>query len=393
MQLVSPVIEERFNENDSMITGITTNAKINSNILNVEDISSDNESLLENTVIHHANHNNNNDIEYSPRERPLSKDDMLLLPPLPQSLLLPSRQSSIVSVPEIESLNILKEEPLDHDGRNKNKNGHDETIYDLSKALEISDTSYLDMTTSSSMISISRVHSRNISSCSSTSIPKINIGNRNHNNTILSSPTTLPSFSFTQNNSTNSLFELHTNTNANNTQGNSQSFTSKRFFSMSLSRQNSTSTEGTSTVNTIKSRSRSLSNSNIFRKLNISSPTTIPPNSSITTTTKIPVARTKTRHCSTSSPKTNCLIIGDITTMKELTTFEKIDFHNNDNEQNKYIHKLIELQKKDDSKFEIILNKISQDFWYSSKEINDLKLQRIQLNDLWAKKINYYQNI
>ncbi|KAG0669904.1 hypothetical protein C6P45_003186 [Maudiozyma exigua] len=402
MQLVGAVIEEKLNENDSIIfeninSNYDNNNKNNtdSNILKVEDVSSDNESLVENTVIHHVN---NNHYEYSPKERPLSKDDMLLLPPLPQSLLLPSRQSSITSVPEIESLNILKEEeeqPLsDLDKRDKNNSKHDRTIYDLSKALEISDTSYLDMTTSSSVISLSRVHSRNISSVSSTSIPKINTGNRN-NNVILSSPTTLPSFSFTQNSSTNSLFDAaHTNTNT--VPSNNSSFPSKRFFSMSLSRQNSTSAEGTSTAQTIKSRSRSLSNSNIFRKLNISNPNSLS-TSTTTTTNKTAVPKIKTRHCSMSSPKskkkTNCLIIGDITTVKELMTFEKIDFHNNDNEQNKYIHKLIDLQKQDDNKFEIILNKISKDLWYSNKEINDLKLQRIQLNDLWAKKINHYQNI
>ncbi|SMN21461.1 hypothetical protein, no similarity [Maudiozyma saulgeensis] len=366
-------------------------------LLSVQAVSSDTESLVdditENTLFndHDQIINKNSIIE----SRPLSKDDMLLLPPLPQTFLPSTRQSSIVSVTEMESFEINNSNVLPSLNDLECDKSVDYTLQDLSKALEISDIS-------------SRVHSRNVSMSSLSSMTKsnsninikTNYGMTSSTSTsTMSSPVTMPSFSFGSNTSSS------TNTSTDLSRNNSNPMiTNKRFFPISLTRQNSLTIGNSTNTNTntntitstkIKSRSRSLSNSNIFRKLSLGNikPTSIPEVENTTTTTTTTECET-TIHHQRLMQNNKLFIIGNITTIKELTKkFEKVNFNNNEIEQEKYIHKLIELQKKDDMLFDIIIKKITKDNWSSKEEINDLKLQRIKLNELWAKKINYYQNL
>ena len=397
--------------------------------LSVHAVSSDSESLIgsdiedetENTLFDGGAGGNT-----LVTSRPLSKDDMLLLPPLPQALL-PSRQSSIVSATEIESLGIstnammtmslndndnhaiLPLPSLNHDHDHAEyDHSVDYTLQDLSKALEISDLS-------------SRVHSRNVSMSSLSSMTNsntntntnININIKTHgipstisgpisasSSTTMSSPTVMPSFSFgsstnnNNNNNNNSSSSITMDTTSRNNSNTSMIMMNKRFFPISLSRQNSITSTNTITSSTkIKARSRSLSNSNIFRKLSLGS---IKPKRILENEVENevePYHEPVSPHQRMNNTTNNSFIIGNISTMKELTKFEKINFHNNEFEQETYIHELVELQKKDDMLFDIIIKKITKDNWSSKEEINDLKLRRIKLNELWAKKINFYQNL
>lgn len=329
-----------------------------------------------------------------------SKDD-LLLPPLPHTTAEESdisRNSIIINIEDIAALdfNVPRIFPI---------KSHD-TINNLSKALEISDSSF---EIESPKIN-HRQHYRNTSaslSSSSSVIFNNNIFENHNTSTTSNGNASILDASSIISSSPKISSKLH-----------------KRFFSISSSwgnngynrRSKSTNNNNNNVrLNTItqnntnscsrdviKSRSRSLSNSNIFRKLSFSNLSIRHHSNSVNEISEFPNTRLETSirdkieetffnqsTDSVLSNKSNNLTIQSITNIDELKSFNKIDF-DNDDKQDEYVQNLLSLQRQDDLKFEILLKNISKNKWYTQDEINELKLQRIKINDLWAKKINFY---
>ena len=188
---------------------------------------------------------------------------------------------------------------------------------------------------------------------------------------------------------------------------------------------------GGSNTTTVPGRSRSLSNSNILRKLSLGSlgslggsrsasrsgsvgsdMATIPagnriPSSPALTSTPIAEEESHVRstreyvrpNTSTTTTNTNTprrrrraatLIVASVTPEDELRRWPAMDFRS-DEEQGAYVRALVHQQTRDDLSFDVALRRLAQDAWQSQTEVAALQQQRIRMNGLWARKITHYQ--
>lgn len=346
------------------------------------------------------------------KTRPLSKDDMMLLPPLPSPVLSKRNVSVEVEVEEVEELMRTPGAENIHDQLGETEHiapmhglgvglafapPPEITLEDMSLALDVRD--YMDSPSSTTFNShifdtMSSNASLNILDVSSmvSSSPKV------APQPCIIEPVGVP---------LDPMAHSHTHLlEPKRKHG--------RMFSLA-------SPAATSPTRGLGGRSRSLSNSNILRKLSLGSLTSsrngsvgsdagsavantlggspVLPSQSHRGIASSPIAEEgrRVRHPRSGTNATTprrrraaTFVVASVTPEEELRKWPAVQF-SNDAEQSTYVRSLVDQQTRDDLSFDVALRHLAQDAWQSQTEVVTLQQQRIRLNSLWARKITHYQ--